>query len=332
MDEHENPPDTDRRIALDARDWIVRLTSGHVSDADIQRFKLWRDSSPAHRRAFDRERVFWHQLQALDSSSDGMPPFQPPVPARRKAVARRALLVGGGAVATAAAVAVAVPWLEPWWSADFATTVGDQAAFTLPDGSVATLNTDSAIAVNFTPRLRLVSLLKGEAEFKVSPASNAPFRVAALGGNSDALGTVFSVRTLADRATVTVTEGHVRVVGPADPMGLDEASAGGVELRAGEQTNYVAGGMPQVASAADMEVATAWRSGRVIFEGRPFANAMTELNRYLPERIVIGPAVDANLPVSAIFKTSEALDAVRALARTQGRTVRRIPGVMIVIT
>lgn len=332
MDEHETSPDTDRRIALDARDWIVRLTSGHVSDADLQRFKLWRESSPAHRRAFERERMFWHQLQALDRGSDGMPQFQPPVPARREAIARRALLVGGGAVAAAAAVAVAVPRLELWWSADFATSVGDQAAFTLPDGSVATLNTDSAIAVDFTPRFRLVSLLKGEAEFKVRPSPDALFRVAALGGNSDAVGTTFSVRTLDDRATVTVTEGHVRVAGPAAPTELDEARAGGVELRGGEQTSYVAGGTPQVASAADMEVAMAWRSGRVIFEGRPFASAMAELNRYLPERIVIGPGVDADLPVSAIFKTSEALDAVRALARTQGRTARRIPGVMIVIT
>lgn len=58
MDEPDKRPDIDRRIALDARDWIVRLTSGNVSDVDLQRFKAWRDRSPDHKRAFERERVF----------------------------------------------------------------------------------------------------------------------------------------------------------------------------------------------------------------------------------------------------------------------------------
>ena len=61
MDEPEKRSATDRRIAMDARDWIVRLTSGNVSDADIQRFKAWRDRSAEHGRAFERERLFWRQ-------------------------------------------------------------------------------------------------------------------------------------------------------------------------------------------------------------------------------------------------------------------------------
>lgn len=331
MDDSDKRFDTDRKIALDARDWIVRLASGNVGDAELQRFKAWRDRSPDHKRAFELERVFWQQLQILDGESDGMPPFRPPRQPRRGVIARRGFLIGGAAAAAAAAT-IALPRLETYLEADFSTAVSEQAEFRLPDGSAAMLNTDSAIALDFTPRLRLVRLLKGEAEFEVRPDPDSPFRVAALGGNSDALGTTFSVTVLEDTATITVRDGHVCVAGPADPTDLDGTAAGRIGLVAGEQTSYVAGERPSPASTVDTDVVMAWRSGRVIFEGRPFSAAVAELGRYLPERIVLGPRARPDVPVSAIFTTANALDAVRALAKTQGLAARRIPGVMIVIT
>lgn len=326
MDEPDKRPDINRRIALDARDWIVRLTSGNVSDVELQRFKAWRDHSPDHRQAFERERTFWQQLQVLDGKSDGMPPFRPSQPTRRILIGRRGFLIGGGAAATATAAVIAMPRLKLLWSADFTTAVGEQAEFPLPDGSLATLNTDSAIAVDFTQGLRLVRLLKGEAEFTVHPNPDSLFRVATLGGNSDALGTTFAVKAIEGVATITVREGHVRVAGPA---GIE---ASRVELVANEQTSYVSGEWPLPATSVDTNVVMAWRNGRVIFEGRPFSAAIAELGRYVPERIVFGPGASPDVPVSAIFSTRDALDAVQALAKTQGLVARRIPGVMILIT
>lgn len=331
MDETEKPTDIDRRIALDARDWIVRLTSGNVSKDDLDRFKAWRNLSPDHKRAFEQERMFWQQLQVLDGRSDGMPPFLQRQPMRRRAIGRRAFLVGGGAAATAAAAAIAVPRLELWWKADFSTGIGEQAEFDLPDGSVASLNTDSAISIDYRSDIRLVELLKGEAEFRVRPDSSF-FRVAALGGNSDALGTRFSVKALEDTATVTVSEGHVRVAGPAAPREVGEMSIASVDLLANNQTHYIAGERPSAPTAVDTDTVLAWRNGRVIFEGRPFGSAVAELGRYMPERIMLAPGINASVPVSAVFSTKEALSAVQALARTQGLTARRIPGVVILIS
>lgn len=218
-----------------------------------------------------------------------------------------------------------------WWHADYATGIGEQAEITLPDGSVAMLNTDSAIAVNFSPEMRLVTLMKGEAGFQVGTVSDTLFRVAALGGNSDALGTLFSVRAIDGRATITVMDGRVRVAGPAAASDPDHVGAGSVELEASEQTSYAAGMRPEPAMRVDTDVEMAWRNGRVIFEGRLPGSAVAELGRYLSERIVMAPGVDPDIPVSAIFSTRDALSAVRALAGTQGRTARRIPGLMIVI-
>lgn len=333
MDEPSKRPDIDRRIALDARDWIVRLTSGKVSDAELQRFKNWRDISPEHKRAFERERVFWQQLQVLDGKSDDKPSFRPQRQQRRGLLGRRSFLIGGGAAAVAASTAtIALPRLEIYLNADFTTAVGEQADIQLPDGSVATLNTDSAIAVDFTSRLRLVKLLRGEAEFKVRPGPSSVFRVATLGGNSDAFGTTFSVKAVDGTATITVEDGHVRVAGPAVPTDLEETNVAKVDLAVSEQTSYASGERPSPASAVDTEIVMAWRTGRVIFDGRPFSAAIAELGRYVPERIVLGPSADRNMPVSAMFSTANVLDALQALAKTQGLVARRIPGVMIIIT
>ncbi len=316
---------------MDARDWIVRLTSGNVSAADLERFKRWRDEAPEHRHAFERERAFWQQLQVLDGKSTGMPPFPRPQAARPN-LGRRGFLVGGSLAAAAAVTTLAFPRISLWWRADFSTAVGEGATYTLPDGSVASLNTNSAISVDFRPDLRLVSLLKGEAEFHVKHDPSSRFRVAALGGNSDAFGTTFAVRATDDIATVTVSEGRVRVAGPADPRDISEFRPGMVELSVDQQTSYSRGASPQSPTSADVEAALAWRTGRIIFDGRAFSSAIAELGRYVPERIVLATSAYDNVPVSAIFKTKEALSAVEALARTQGLSTHRIPGVVMVIS
>lgn len=332
MDEHKHRKDIERRIGLDARDWIVRLTSGNVSDADLQRFKAWRDQSPDHKLAFERERSFWQQLQAIDAGSAGMPPLAAATPNRQALMGRRSFVLGGAAAAAAAIGFVAVPRLQVWWNADLSTAVGDQAEFTLPDGSVATLNTDSAVSIGYRPGLRLVELLKGEAEFKVAPDRNSVFRVAALGGNSTAKAGRFSVGILEDVATVTSAEGRIDVAGPASPTATDASGVVGVEVAANQQTLYARGEAPRPAQSADVQATLAWRKGRIIFEGRPFSRAMAELGRYVPERIVMRPGIDPSVPVSAVFSTAQAFAAVQALAKTQGLSVRRIPGVLLLIS
>ncbi|MBW6154852.1 FecR domain-containing protein, partial [Pseudomonas aeruginosa] len=63
------------------------------------------------------------------------------------------------------------------WLADQRTGVGEQRRLTLPDGSLLTLNTDSAVDLAFDASQRLVRLLRGEI-FVDSRADPRPFRVA----------------------------------------------------------------------------------------------------------------------------------------------------------
>ncbi len=70
----------------------------------------------------------------------------------------------------------------------------------------------------------------------------------------------------------------------------------------------------------------------MIFDGKPFGKALGELGRYVRERVVLGDRSRAGEPVSAIFSIRQANEAIVALARTQGLSVRRIPGIVIYVS
>ncbi|ATQ70633.1 MULTISPECIES: FecR family protein [Methylosinus] len=323
MDESGKEKAVGDRAAKDARDWVVRLASGNTTDAELARFKAWREASHEHARAFSREREFWRRLDAVDPRADRLP-----TPPAQRRLGRRAVLTGAAAASIAA---VAAPKIALLLTADYRTAVGEQAELSLPDGTRVTLDTDSALALCFRPGLRLVELLRGEALFDIAPGGDAPFRVAALDGGADAVDAAFAMRALGDAATVTVARGAALVFCPAvaDAPPMSRMSA--LEIGEGRQTRYVRGRAPGPPVVVDVEQTLAWRSGRVIFDGRPFADALAELGRYVPESIVLTNRSRAQDPVSAIVSIRQAGAAVAALARTQGLTARRIPGVMILV-
>lgn len=57
---------------------------------------------------------------------------------------------------------------------DHHTAVGEQARIELPDGSIAWLNTDTAIDVRYSENRREIVLLKGEAQFDVQKIPDRP--------------------------------------------------------------------------------------------------------------------------------------------------------------
>ncbi|NPD16360.1 DUF4880 domain-containing protein [Xinfangfangia sp. D13-10-4-6] len=344
-------PKADPKLAREARDWLVRLSAGGIGAEDLQQFRQWRAQSPEHGRIFDLERSFWQQLDGLaparaqtdqaSAQTRAQTPAQTrtqtrtqsgqrsaPQPAiavlqpRRALIGRRGFLAGGVA-AGAAAWAVDLPHQWQDWQSDLHTGFGEMAGMTLPDGSVATLNTDSAIALGFEDGQRQVTLLRGEAEFRVPDDRGQPLQVMALDGITEARGGVFSVGVEADQARVTVSEGAVRITAAAGHM---------LELAAAEQAVYGPGRRVAAVGTIDPEIAFAWRQGRIIFDGKRFDAAMEELARYVPERVVMGSRVNHAMPVSAIFSTNAARDAISALALTQGLSVRRVPKVMILVS
>ncbi len=81
----------------------------------------------------------------------------------------------------------------------------------LPDGSVIRLNADSKVKVNYSPHIRAVELLKGEAHFSVAKDLKRPFVVSVDQVSVQAVGTAFNVKYTADKVDVLVVEGTVAV-------------------------------------------------------------------------------------------------------------------------
>ena len=199
---------------------------------------------------------------------------------------RRALLTGG--VAASAIVAVAgigllVPELRRRPPLRFQTAFGDVRRVQLEDGSAAVLDTDSAIEVDFQPRLRHVRLERGEAWFQVAKDADRPFVVRQGVVEVRAVGTAFSVSSRADGAAILVTEGVVELSsGPRQ-------SVAPIRLQSGAQAVMQSDGRARIEPVANeaMERTLAWREGRLALDGESLLEASRAFNRYNAVKIAI---------------------------------------------
>ena len=314
-----------------AQDWFLRLRDPDVAPADRMRFEAWHDSDPRHGAAWREIQAMWSEIGDLE------PAFAPrgqPAPAPAS-VARRRWLPRwrwGAAMAGLAAACLLVFVLGPSTAhlparllADHGTAIGEQRTIALPDGSMAYLNTDTAIDVSFSDRRRVVKLLHGEALFEVEKDETRPFDVLALDGKATAVGTAFAVAIAEERATVTVTEGIVRVTSP------DGSFDGASTLLAGQQISYRRGGTPGAVRTLDAEAATAWRQGTIAIRNRPLASALAEIGRYRPGRIVLLGDGARYAPVTARLSLSDVDGGIDALAATHGLTVTRVTDLLLIV-
>lgn len=275
----EIPNQIRERQHQEAVAWHVRLTSGALSADAAAEFKHWRQQSPDNEQAYRDIAKLWQQLPG---------PLQADRQRRRKLAAKRRyrhLNRRGLGLAAAASLLLAVvvdfypDYLRNPW-ADYRTHIGEQASIKLADGSVAYLNTDTAIDVSIGDKVRRVQLLRGEAEFDVARDSNRPFRVAAGATTTEALGTRFIVRYDGNGGAVTLLQGKVRTSRLA-PDGTETDSA---TLHAGQQIAFNAGQLGAV-RPVELNTADAWRRGRLLMNFVTLKQVITELNRYRRSRI-----------------------------------------------
>jgi transmembrane sensor len=347
-----------RRERIDdaAQDWFLLVTSGEPTRDDRARFSAWYEADPRHRAAFDELCALWADVDGLRDAfapsaaaaatsrgraPDATPPAAPdgatasPPRGSRFHVDRRRAVWGTLAAACVAVLLAAAPELATRFVADHRTGVGEQARIALPDGSVAWLNTDTAIEVAYTAEHRRIALLSGEAQFEVEPDADRPFVVTARDGRSTALGTVFAVRIDGTEAAVTVSEGAVAVTSPGDGPDGGHVDAGPntrtAVARIGEQVRYRRGTPPQPVRRVDPDAVNAWRKGFVAVEGLPLAAALAEIDRYRPGRILLLADTEDLEPVTARLSLAKIDGALDALAATHGLSAVRVTDYLVLV-
>jgi transmembrane sensor len=331
MNRETSHDDRSATVRNEALAWFFRLSDGDVSPGERARFEAWRNAAPEHGSAYDEIGRLWADLGPLKSAFAADAPQDAGRRPRRRPLRTWAgrIALGGLAAACAAFLIVATSGPPDSFLASHRTAPGEQARVPLPDGSVAHLNTDSAIDVAYADDRREIILRDGEALFTVRKDARRPFRVIARGGRSTALGTVFAVRSLDDTTQVTVAEGTVRVDSPASAD--SGGNAGRVVLKAAQQVSYRDGGSPGPVQRVDIAAATAWQAGTIVLDNAPFGTAIAEIDRYRPGRIVSLFDSSGLQHVTARLSIANLDGGLRALARTHGLSVTRITDYLLIV-
>ncbi|MGE8406150.1 MAG: FecR family protein [Pseudomonas sp.] len=270
-------------LSDDAIDWQVLLHSGSASPADRARYQRWRGLSAAHQAAAVEAEALWGDLGQTQAAADlAKPPRRRPWGAAIAASLLAAMLGYGG-------------WQQaPVLLADYHTSTGERRTITLEDGSKVTLNSASALSVNFSGSRRVVSLKAGEALFE--PVDDPrPFVVDSGHDAVQGSGAVFSVRRQGASSSVVVARG---------------------EARLGEQ---------RLTASADAQAQTAWQRGKLIFNARPLREVIAELERYQHGRILISDKQLGALQVSGVFDLNDPEALLRTLEQRYALKVTYLP-------
>jgi len=294
-DDRASPDDALDPLTEQALEWQVRLHSGEDHAAVARAFEAWQHEDPANRQAAARAGELWKLL------GGALPRRRRGPPMAVIALAMCGLAVGGS---------FAGGFFGPprAWIADQRTSPGERRHVVLSDGTHVELDGGTSFDIAFTARRRQVILYTGQIYVVVQPDATRPFEVRMEDGTARALGTAFDVRRDRTASTVMVAE-HVVRVKAAD---LPDATA--VDLEVGQEVSVTANKIGEV-RRVDVRTRTAWRQGRLVFDGRPLGEVAAAIARHRSGRIVFtDPALEA-LRVTGSFSTTDSermLDAIEA--------------------
>jgi len=206
------------------------------------------------------------------------------------------------------------------WNSDLYTEIGKPLSQKLADGSVLELDTDSAVRVRLSPERRDIELIRGRLAIAVAKDPNRPLHVRSGDVDAMAVGTRFVVDRGDLGTEVGVHEGIVRVTA---------ADGKPVDLGAGQQA-FVGNdsGATRVGALASND---GWTRGMLSVEQMPLAKVLAELDRYLPERIILADETHAAMPITATLPLDDPDAALRALAQTSQLSLRHIPRIAYVM-
>jgi transmembrane sensor len=302
------------RALEQASRWVARQGADDYDATAEADFAAWYGAAPENARAYEQICRLWGTLGQVQRQR------LKPAKGRRHAVA--------GAVSLALLLG-SLSWLPEWWlaaRADHVAALGNNRHIDLADGSRVILESGSALRVRLSQEGREVELLRGRALFEVARQprgeSFAPFSVAVGDTRATALGTRYQVEKLEGETVVTVLESRVAVRCGDCLDGRQETVLG-----PGDMARVVNGSLETTPAPAG---ADAWSDGMLAFDRQPFAVAAGQLQRYLPQKVVLLSQAARQERVSGTVDPARPEAALDLLATSAGLQVIRLPGLLLV--
>jgi transmembrane sensor len=324
----------DDEALAEAVDWRMRIDAAPDDAALRAALDAWLAADEAHRSA-------WRDVERLAQVASVLPADYADAqgalrgdgglgaagtlarPGIRPAIRRRRLAVA--VVALAACLAfLFLPGIQLWLASDHRTGTAELRGVTLEDGSVVTLDGESAIAVRYADGRREVVLLSGRAYFEVVPSAQRPFVVVADQATVTVTGTAFDVGKSTETLSVAVQSGTVEVA-------LEPGKQPAATLRRGERLAIDRRSGTVARSEIVPSDVAAWRTHRLIVDRATIADVVRELERHYPGVVVLRGEALAARRVSGVFDLRQPFEALEAVVRTHGGSAIRItPWIVIV--
>src|ERR1700722_2261710 len=331
---------TESQSLVEAALWLTRLQE---AGADTNAaFETWLDKRPEHAAAWQQVNEPWTLIGEHSAVPELVELRRAALADAHSQTRERSLHApwwGWRPRAAVAAVALGltVGGAVLWHSAQsdaYRTAAGERRTVTLIDGSTLTLDSQTEVRVRYTHTARDLTLTRGQARFEVAHDVERPFSVTAGGEKVVATGTVFNVDLLGSKVLVTLIEGHVVVLPqrhgslafdssgdaaaqrstrnadrsappvPAERTTRMQQSGRGVELVAGEQLIVSPVEAPTI-ERVNLDRATAWQNGELVFENEALSSVIARINRYTRARIELTDASTADLKISGVFHTGD---------------------------
>ncbi len=102
-------------------------------------------------------------------------------------------------------------------------------------------------------------------------------------------------------------------------------------LDKGQQVSYSDAGLGSVESV-DVDRATSWRSGLLVFQNRPLAEVIGEVNRYRPGRIIITNEDLGRRVVNGTFRGDQVDTFIAQIEQLFGAKVTRLPAGLLLLS
>lgn len=185
----------------------------------------------------------------------------------------------------------------------YSTETGERRVVPLPDGSRISLDSDTEVKVHYTKAAREIILSNGRARFDVAHDVARPFTVAAGSETVVAVGTSFNVERLGPKVLITLIQGRVLIKNQSQKTLLSNEKVSTISLAAGEQIAALDNAIP-VVKPANLDAATAWEAGHLVFRGEPLGDAVARVNRYTANPISVDESAAA-IPISGVFNAGD---------------------------
>lgn len=308
-----------------ALDWFLKLQE-RPQDARLHvELEAWLAADPRHRTAYGKAQRVWAltgeaapRPAAQEAADDTVRAFRPRSPAPR-----RRWLAAGALAAGLAILTLLGPMQGLLDGADLSSPTGDLITSTQPDGSVITLNADSAIRADFSAAHRRIVLVEGEAFFQVTPNEARPFTVQATDTVVTVTGTAFGTRIGTGTVIVEVEEGSVAVATPGRSESVRLAP--GDRLSVDRDTGSV-----KVTSVPTSHIA-AWRRHLLIAEGERLGDVLDRIRPHYRGMVLTSDDALLDRPVSGVFDLRQPLEALRAVASARAASVYEITPLLALV-